>query len=1099
MNKIKEFIGNLHALRTGLCMCALAGAVSLQAQEAAKAAPAAAASNENLVTVQGKVIDAATKKPIIGARVQMVDRLYSAMTNENGVYTLKVPSLGAVVEVTAEDYATREVGLRGENQADIQLYSTTFTGLYENVETLTGQRSSASMITPYAQIAGSSNDGAITVDQEIAAKLTGQVRALSHSGVPGNGVSMFIRGLNSINAQATPLILVDGVVFDNHVDRHSIMEGYFDNPLASIDMNDVANITILKDGTALYGSRGANGVILITTKRGRSQATQIEVNAYTGFNEKPKLPEMMNAEQFRRYASNLVIDDPNYSDYESVTWLKNTELIYRDGRPTNMQQYKSFTNETDWADEVYRNTFLQSYSIAVNGGDESALYNLSVGYTNSPSTLKNSSFSRLNARFNSDIQMFSRLAMAVDISYSQTDRTAPNDGAPADYTTDPVTSVGYLSLIKAPFLSPYQYTRDGYLSSNYSDADVFGLSNPTALLDEDNNRYKNEANHVNITATPKLDIGYGLELSSKFSYTLDKTVEAYFRPRLGSPDFDRGTGTLASSTVKSLSAKQISIFSDTRLNWKKSFGQHNLDLLLGYRYTYDQYQSDWVRADNTANDHINTITASLPNRVADGVDDRVKTAALYFNADYNWLNRYFLTGTLSFDTSTRFGSEVDGAVHMGDHSWGFFPSIQGGWIISNEPFMKNVDFLSFARLRAGYSITGNDQILNYAYKTYFSPFFYYNQTSGLQLANIGNETLGWERNHKFSVGLDASVFDDIFSFSVDFYKNHITDLLSQVQMPEVSGMSSYYWTNNGTMDNTGVEVSARVKLLNLRDFKWELGASISHYKNEVTALNGGKSVVNSYYGGEIITQEGSPAGLFYGYETVKRGDDTWVFATSEEAHSATQNSVDGSGRLAIEDEAGHPTYFEAGDVFFVDQNGDGVIDEQDRTVIGDPNPDFMGNITTRFQWKRFTLDALFTYSCGNDVYNYLRRQLESGSTYYNQTTAMNSAWSYEGHVTSMPRVTYDDPMGNSRFSDRWIEDGSYFRLKTLSLSYDIPINSSFLQGITVWASANNLWTATKYLGSDPEFSNSGAVLYQGVDSGLLSQGRSYYLGVKLNL
>ena len=197
MNKIKEFIGNLHALRTGLCMCALAGAVSLQAQEAAKAAPAAAASNENLVTVQGKVIDAATKKPIIGARVQMVDRLYSAMTNENGVYTLKVPSLGAVVEVTAEDYATREVGLRGENQADIQLYSTTFTGLYENVETLTGQRSSASMITPYAQIAGSSNDGAITVDQEIAAKLTGQVRALSHSGVPGNGVSMFIRVISA--------------------------------------------------------------------------------------------------------------------------------------------------------------------------------------------------------------------------------------------------------------------------------------------------------------------------------------------------------------------------------------------------------------------------------------------------------------------------------------------------------------------------------------------------------------------------------------------------------------------------------------------------------------------------------------------------------------------------------------------------------------------------------------------------------------------------------------------------------------------------------------------------------------------------------------
>ena len=1099
MNKIKEFIGNLHVLGTGLCMCALAGTVSLHAQDAATNPPTPA-SEENLVTVQGKVIDAATKRPIVGARVQMVGRLYSAMTNENGVYTLKVPTAAAVVEVTAEDYATREVGLRNQSEVDIQLYSTTFTGLYENVQTLTGAKSSASMITPYAQVAGSNKDGAYTVDQSIAAKLSGQMRAITHSAVPGNGISMFIRGLNSINAQAAPLILVDGVVFDNQVDRHSILEGYFNNPLSSIDMNDVEDITILKDGTSLYGSRGANGVVLITTKRGRSQATQIEVNAYTGFNEKPKLPDMMNAEQFRRYASNLAIDDPDYSDYDNIAWLKHTSLITRpDGTVTNMQQYRSYTNETDWADEVYRNTFMQSYSISVNGGDESALYNLSVGYTNAPSTLKNSSFSRLNARFNSDIQIFSRLAMAVDISYSQTDRTAPNDGAPADYTSDPVTSVGYLALIKAPFLAPYQFTRDGYVSPNYSDADVFGVSNPTALLDEDRNRYKNEANHINITATPKLDLGRGFELSSKFSYTLDKTVEAYFRPRNGSPSFDRGTGTLAESTVKTLSAKQISVFSDTRLNWKKSFNQHNLDVLLGYRFTSDQYQSDWARADNTANDYINTITASLPNRIADGVDDRVKTAAIYANIDYNWLNRYFLTGTLSFDTSTRFGSDVDGAVHLGDHSWGFFPSIQGGWIISNEPFLQDVDFLSFARLRAGYSITGNDQILNYAYKTYFSPFFYYDRISGLELANIGNETLGWERNHKFSVGLDVSLFNDIFSFSIDGYKNHITDLLTQVEMLEISGMSNKYWTNNGTMDNTGVEVSARAKLLNLRDFKWELGATISHYKNEVKSLIDGKSVINQYYGAEIITQEGSPAGLFYGYETMKRDGNTYVFATSDEARLATQNSADGSGRLAIEDETGELTYFEAGDVFFVDQNGDGIIDEQDRTVIGDPNPDFIGNITTRFQWKRFTLDALFTYSVGNDVYNYLRRQLESGSTYYNQTTAMNSAWSYEGQVTSMPRVTYDDPMGNSRFSDRWIEDGSYFRLKTLSLSYDIPINSSYLQGITIWASANNLWTATKYLGSDPEFSNSGAVLYQGVDSGLLSQGRSYYLGVKLNL
>ena len=1087
---------NMHILKSGLCVCLLAGAVTLQAQNAAKAAK----ETEQMYTVQGQILDAATKRPIVGARVQMVGRMYSAMTNEKGIYTIKLPSKGAVVEVTAEDYATREIPVREESNLDIQLYSSTFTGLYDKVQSLTGEKSNSSMIAPYAQIDGSSMDGAISADQEIAAKLGGAIRATTHSGVPGNGAAMFIRGLNSINAQAAPLILVDGVVFDNQVGRSSILEGFFNNPLSSIDLNDIDKITILKDGTSLYGSRGANGIVQITTKRGNSQATRIQVNAYAGYNETPKLPDMMNAEQFRRYASAMVPDDPKYSDYDNVPWLKHVNLIPKaDGSGyTNMQQYKTYTNETDWSDEVYRNTVLQSYNISVNGGDEAALYNLAVGFTSAPSTLKNSNYTRMNARFNSDIQMFSRLAMAVDISYAQTDRKAPNDGAPADYTADPVTSLGFLSLIKSPFLAPYQYTKDGYTSPKYSTADVFSTANPTALVDDEKNVYKNEANHINIAVTPKLTLAKDLLLSSKFSYTLDKTVTAYFRPGNGTPTFDRGAGsTFARNTVKSSSSKQVSLFSDTRLNWKKSFADHNFDFLLGYRYTYDQYNADWARADNTPNDHINTISASMANRFADGVNDQVKTSAFYANVDYNWLNRYFLTGTLSFDSSSRFGSDVDGAIHIGDHSWGIFPSIQGAWIISNEPVVNALDFLSFMRLRASYGLTGNDQILNFGYKTYFAPFQYFDRISGLELAQIGNETLGWEKNYKTNVGLDMSLFNDRFSFSIDGYYNHITDLLTQVEMPSVSGMKNSYWNNNGTMVNKGVELSARVQILNLRDFKWELGAAISHYTNEVKSLRDGLPIVNNYYGAQILTEEGSPVGQFYGYETHKRNGETFVFKDAEEAHSAT--TKDPSGRLYIQDSKGEKSYFEAGDVYFVDQNNDGRIDEDDRTVIGDPNPDFIGNINTRFSWKRFTLDALFTFSSGNDVYNYLRRQLESGSNYFNQTTAMNSAWTGEGQITSMPRATYLDPMGNSRFSDRWIEDGSYFRLKTLSLSYDIPIQSAFLQGITVWASANNLWTATKYLGSDPEFANSDAALYQGIDSGLLSQGRSYYLGVKINL
>lgn len=1079
----------MHILRQGLCMLLLTGAVGLYAQDSTAVRKTTTEANkrvvpENLLTVTGRVLDAATRKPIVGARIQMLERaMYSALTNENGLFTIKVPTLSAIVEISAEDYAAREIPLHGMNTLDVVLYSSTFKGLFGTVQTLQGPQSRSSVTSSLNQVNELGQDGAISVESEIAAQLGGDMRANLHSAVPGNGASMFIRGINSLNAMSQPLILVDGVIFDNQLNRPSILQGFFANPINNIDVSDIESVTVLKDGTALYGSKGANGVIMIQTKRGYSQATRIEFNAFMGVNERPKLPDMMNGDQFRKYASELVRGDRHYSDYDKIPWLSDDPA---------RSYYNTYHNETDWTDEVYRTSVMQSYNVSVNGGDESALYNLSVGFTNAPSTIKSSNFNRLNARFNSDMQLYSKLALAMDISYSQTDRKAPDDGVPEDYNSDPVSSVGYLALIKSPFLGPKQFNvSNGSMSPKYSLADVFGVANPSVLVSEDTKAvFKNENNHLNVSATPKFTIMKDLVVSSLFSYTLDKVVGSFFRPEKGTPEFDRGTSFDARNTVKTLSSKQSSIFSDTRLTWKKTFGYSNLNAFLGYRYTTDSYRLDWARADNTANDNINTISAGMKNRYADGVDDDVKTASIYLNADYNWLNKYFLNGSLTFDTSSRFGKKVKGAVHLGDHSWGLFPSIQGAWLISSEDFMKDLNFINYLKLRAGYSITGNDRILNYGYTTYFSAFQFYNNLSGLMLSQIGNETLGWETSHKFNVGLDASLFNDVFSFSVDVYSNRISDLLTRGELPDVTGLD-YYWMNNGKMRNNGVDVSVRVKALDLRKFKWELGASLSHYKNKVTSLYNDAPINDVYYGADIRTQVGSSAGLFYGYET------NGVFASTSDV------PVHGEGadahRLGIKDKTGKINEFQGGDMWFVDKDGNGVIDENDKTIIGDPNPDFVGTINSHMKWGRLSLDMLFSFSSGNDIYNYLRSQLESGSTYYNQTLAMNRAWSYEGQVTDMPRISYGDPMGNSRFSDRWIEDGSYFRMKTLSLSYEIPLNLTFIQGVTVWAAAHNLFTLTKYLGSDPEVSSSNYPLYQGVDVGLLPQGRSYYLGVKINL
>jgi hypothetical protein len=295
------------------------------------------------------------------------------------------------------------------------------------------------------------------------------------------------------------------------------------------------------------------------------------------------------------------------------------------------------------------------------------------------------------------------------------------------------------------------------------------------------------------------------------------------------------------------------------------------------------------------------------------------------------------------------------------------------------------------------------------------------------------------------------------------------------------------------MTNPGFEISAQLKALNLSWMKWELGLNIGHYRNEITDLPEG-SYITTVYDGEVLTAVGKPIGSFWGYKS--KG----VFATSEEAATAYINPKTGvTGPLKILNQDGSVTSFGAGDVFFEDLNQDGYINEQDKQMIGDPNPAFYGSFNSSMNWGRLTLNAVFSYSYGNEVYNYSRSKLESGSSFSNQTTAMTRRWTGEGQQTFQPKAVYGDPMGNARFSDRWIEDGSYLKLKEVSLSYKVPLKSEFMEGFDVWIAADNLWTLTNYLGLDPECSSSNSVYFQGIDAGLLPLTPRLQLGVKLNL
>ena len=402
-------------------------------------------------------------------------------------------------------------------------------------------------------------------------------------------------------------------------------------------------------------------------------------------------------------------------------------------------------------------------------------------------------------------------------------------------------------------------------------------------------------------------------------------------------------------------------------------------------------------------------------------------------------------------------------------------------MLSSESWFK-VPGINSLKLRAGYEEVGNDAINYYAAQSYMEAIKYQEKFMGVQIGNVENDGVKWETTGRMNVGLDALLFNDRVAVSFDWYKATTKDLLVLKKYQYITGMDTY-WSNGGEMENTGFEASINAKVINGKNFTWELGASVGSYKNEVTALDENVAPVNAY-GAEVVTKVGEAVGSFYGYKT------DGIIKSAEEAAQLGLYQIDATGKKE---------YFRPGDVKFVDVTGEGEISEADKQILGDAHPDLFGNIFSKFTYKNWQLDVLFNYSLGNDAFNYYRQQLEGGSNFFNQTTAMLNRWSYDGQETNTPRLAYGDPMRNNRFSDRWIEDASYLRLKKIQLSYNLPLSLSWLQGITVWGAAENLLTFTNYLGSDPEFSVSNNVMFQGIDAGLLPQSRSFHLGVKVNL
>lgn len=1022
-------------------------------------------------TVTGTVLDAATNKPIPGANLE-VPGVASAITDDNGQYSITMHHTEIILNITATGYQKREVSVRGRKNIDIVLNEENYQGASKIVHTPIGDQSAIKSVYSWF---GINENNLISVsptpDNLLKTKASG-LNVLTRSGTPASGSNFYLHGLNTMNAGSLPLFVVDGMPYENTYYSYSLIGNYFSNPLSSIDPRDIESITVLKDGTSLYGTKGANGVILIKTLRSNSLETRINavISSGIGF-QRSELP-LLNSMEHKHLLAELYqksLPDLSPATINNHFPFLNQNLPVKQpwGYEGNIDYYRYNAN-TNWQQQVLSPSVNQNLYLNVAGGDEVATYVLSLGYLNHEGMVKNTDFTRFNTRFNSEIKFSPKFKVLANMSFMYATKHLPNEGG--SIALNPILA----SLVKAPFTASHIYNQEGKKSPNLEDADFWNLSNPYVLVNNNNNIV-----NINYRFFGSFEFIYNLNrhfnFASQFGLNFQKEREKSFYPSTGvafiSDEFSVDILNESRHRVDRL----FSLYSDTYLNYKNTFDHiHVLNVRAGFRYQDNAANNNYGLAFNTSSDEFKSLQygASTLRNVGGGINDW-KWTSIYANLDYSYQNKYFFNLQNAYDASSRFGVDVPKFLP--------FPSVGIGWLISNENFMQAQDGIDLLKVRANYGVSGNDDIGNYSGARYYYPYALVGQF-GLVRTSLVNTELRPERLERLGLGIDLSVLAERVNIGIDLYSNTVNDMVLSVKPASISGSQTNVTLNAGKMRNTGFDINLNTRIINNQIIKWDLGFMVSGYKNKVLDL-GGNEYYNDFLGATIQTKVGQPLGQFYGYKT------NGVYATAAEATSEGLHIREGLVLVP----------FRAGDMRFVNQNNDNVIDQNDRVVIGDPNPDLFGNINTRVKYQQFELSAIFIYSLGGDVFNYMRSQLESMSMPYNQFQTVINRWRKEGDVTNVPQATPGDRMGNARFSDRWIEDGSYMRLKNITLSYNLNINLPVIESCLIYITAENLLTLTRYKGLDPEFAAGANPLLLGIDPSVVPHSRTITAGIKLGL
>lgn len=992
-------------------------------------------------TVTGVITAANDDQPLIGASVVVEGKTgIGTITNDKGEYTINAKK-GDVLVFSFVGYQTQKATVEGST-LDIVLKESS--ALEEVVVIGYGTSKKSDLTGAVASVKAEDVKrlGTVDVVQAMQGRVAG-VEITGQSGEPGAGARIRIRGVGTIN-NSDPLYVVDGF---------PVGSIYFLSP------NDIESIEVLKDAsaTAIYGNRGANGVVLVTTKRGKSGAPKFSVEGYRGIQQVGnKIPLTNAAEYATLYLEALANDGINLSDDSDIK----TRLEY---------VKKNNLKGTDWQNEIIRRqAMMQNYSLNIAGGSDASRYLFSATAFTQDGLVKNSDMRKYFLRFNNDMKLASWLNGGIGLNYVYTDKTYYNDDQysgilPVALRIDPIT----------PAWDSYR--------NNWGRADISYNNNPARAVDQlRDNKGFDQGLFGNVYFDAQ--ILRGLKFRSQANIGLNFGHNKSYSPAF----FVAVDEARDVSSLWERRGQGRNITLTNYLTYDKAIGNHAFTLMAGQEAVTGKFNSSEATAFNVpASTDLQYLSSAKTTNFLVTSNQSEEALLSYFGRfNYSFGGKYLVTATVRRDGSSRF---------LAANRWGTFPSFSLGWNLAEESFFKNNKIFTQLKLRAGWGQVGNqNSAANYGYVTTVNPDNIYVfggiPVQGFSSNQLSNPELKWETTEQSNVGFDFSAFKDRLNGSLDYFIKNTNDMIVAVPIPRYVGTNPPR-VNAGSMQNRGIELSLNYRDRITKDLKYELGVNVSRITNEVVSLGGG-APINGGYVNKVAditrTEIGREIAYYYGLKTDGIFND--------------QAEVDGYKNA--KGEKIQPVA-KPGDVKFVDLNGDGLIDNNDRTYLGSGTPDFTYGITAGLEYKGFDLRVFFQGVQGNEIANamYWGWYASDGSKENYHADRLNR-WTPTNTNTNEPRMTVNDANRNGQFSDRYISDGSYTRLKNLTIGYTLPnamLSKARVQNLRIYFSADNIWTQTNYKGLDPEigqrFDNP---LYYGIDLGNYPQPKNYRVGVNLN-